>query len=131
MKITCSITALLISAMSFTQNEKVENKDQEALEQTTPFTVESDVLECYIGTYVLHTDTMELVVEIILKEDRLLYNEKRGGSTFEAELHSLSSNKFFFKENDAIINFVTSVNCESPSFDITINGATYKCMRKV
>ena len=131
MKIICSITVLLISAMYFTQNGKVENKGQETLEQTTPFTVQLDVLKCYIGAYVLHTDTMELVVEVILKEDRLLYIEKRGDRTFETELHPLSSNKFFFKENDAIIHFGTTVNCESPSFDITINGATYKCMRKV
>ena len=92
--------------------------------------LESDGLKCYVGTYLLHTDTFEIVVEIILKENRLMYFEKRGNRTFEAELHPLSSTKFFFKENNAIVHFNNTTNCDTPSFDISIDGETNKFIRK-
>ncbi len=91
--------------------------------------LENNLKKCYIGTYLLHTETLEIVVEIILKEDRLMYIEKRGGRTFEAELHPLSSTKFFFKENSAIVHFNNTINCETPSFDISIDGKTNKFIR--
>ena len=128
-KVILLFVTIVIPHISFTQNGKAEHKVGEPMEQTIQIVVEPEVLKCYVGTYLLRTDTLEIDVEIKLNEDRLMYIEKRGNRTFEAELHPLSSTKFFFKENNAIVHFNNSINCETPSFDISIDGETNKFIR--
>lgn len=129
-KVILLFISFVIPLISFTQSGKIEYNDDELKKQTSRIVVDSEVLKCYVGTYLLHTDTFDMIAEITLKNNRVFYYEKRGDSTFEAELYPLSINRFIFKENNAIIHFNNTMDCRTPSFNIYINDKSYKCVRK-
>ena len=129
MKRIFSISCFFILVVSFAQNDEVERMNQKLQDSTVKISVEPDILKCYLGSYFLKTEAMELSVKIVLDDNKLFYEEKRGERTFKAELHSISKTKFKFKENEAIVQFNTTTTSYTPSFTITINGDSYTCIK--